>query len=67
LPDFARQQKLAPAPAKIDLQRADWERAMVDGQRNAAWMDFEPDTGLRERAEELALQKYSQADYNRKR
>jgi hypothetical protein len=29
--------------------------------------DFELDAGLRERAEELSLCKYSRADYNRKR
>jgi lipoate-protein ligase A len=54
-------------PPLVSVQRADWEQAMVDAQRNTAWTDFEPDAGLRERAEELALQKYAQGAYNRKR
>jgi lipoate-protein ligase A len=55
---------------RLSQARADWQQAMCDvastGQ-GAQWVTFEPDAPLAERAQELAGQKYSQADYNRKR
>ena len=55
---------------RLSQARADWQQAMCDvastGQ-GAQWVAFEPDAPLAERAQELAGQKYSQADYNRKR
>jgi lipoate-protein ligase A len=46
--------------------RADWQKAMTDAGRvefGVAWSDFEPDPALRERAESLARQKYSQPEF----
>jgi len=51
-------------------ERAAWQNAIcaVGGGKFAIqWSDFEPDAALRERAEQLARQKYSQAAHNRKR
>jgi lipoate-protein ligase A len=56
---------LSNAPARVV-----WEQAMCDAARlreGADWMGLPNDTGLEARARELAQQKYSQADYNRKR
>jgi lipoyl(octanoyl) transferase len=50
--------------------RGNWERAMceaVPSEGRVKWLEFKPDVRLRERAEELAREKYSPADYNRKR
>ena len=50
--------------------RADWQKAMGDVGRvefGAEWSDFAPDEALRERAEFLAKQKYSQPAFIRKR
>ena len=46
--------------------RAGWEKAMGEAagaEFGIAWTDFAPDPELRERAESLARQKYSQAAY----
>ena len=54
----------------ISTTRAGWQKAMGDVGRvelGAAWSDFEPDEALRERAEFLAKQKYSQPAFIRKR
>ena len=50
----------------IPLARADWEKAMGAAgcdEFGMAWSAFEPDPALRERAESLARQKYSQPEY----
>ena len=57
-------------PPPISLFPADWQKAMCDVGRveyGAEWSDFAPDDALRERAEFLAQQKYSQPAHNRKR
>jgi lipoyl(octanoyl) transferase len=57
-------------PPPLSLAKADWQKAMCDVahlQWGVDWAEFELDTLLRERAEELAAQKYSQASHNRKR
>jgi lipoate-protein ligase A len=54
----------------IKLARIDWERAMGEAAReklHVAGSEFSPDVNLRERAEGLALLKYSQAAYNQRR
>jgi hypothetical protein len=54
----------------ISPARTDWQKAMSDvGQVEfgVEWSDFAPDGMLRNRAESLAAQKYSQAAYNYKR
>ena len=56
---------LSHAPSRLA-----WEQAMCEAARlreGADWMGLPNDTGLEARARELAEQKYSQADYNRKR
>jgi hypothetical protein len=40
---------------------------MLDSAPDAAWSELGQDAALRQRAEELSLCKYSQADCNRKR
>jgi len=50
----------------VPLARTDWERAMGEVARAAfgvEWLDFEPDGPLRERAETLVRQKYSQPEF----
>ena len=57
-------------PPPISLSPPDWQKAMGDVGRvelGAAWSDFAPDEALRERAEFLAKQKYSQPAFIRKR
>jgi lipoate-protein ligase A len=57
-------------PPPISLSLADWQRVMGDVGRvewGVAWSDFALDETLRERAEFLAQQKYSQPAHNRKR
>jgi lipoate-protein ligase A len=54
----------------IFLARPGWQKAMSDVGRvefGVEWSDFAPDEMLRNRAESLAAQKYSQAAYNSKR
>jgi lipoate-protein ligase A len=46
--------------------RADWQKAMADAGQidcGARWSAFEPDAALRERAESLVRQKYSQTEF----
>jgi lipoate-protein ligase A len=54
----------------IALARTDWQKAMGEVGRvefGVEWSDFAPDKTLRERAEFLAKQKYSQMEFIRKR
>jgi lipoate-protein ligase A len=54
----------------IAIARTDWQKAMGDVGRvefEVEWSDFAPDETLRERAEFLAKQKYSQMEFIRKR
>jgi lipoate-protein ligase A len=54
----------------ISIARPDWQKAMGDVGRvefGVEWSDFAPDETLRERAEFLAKQKYSQPVFIRKR
>ena len=54
----------------ISIARTDWQQAMGDVGRvefGVEWSDFAPDKTLRERAEFLAKQKYSQPAFIRKR
>jgi lipoate-protein ligase A len=57
-------------PPPISPTRMDWQKAMCDVGRvefGAKWSDFAPDDMLRERAEFLVKQKYSQPAFIRKR
>jgi len=57
-------------PPPVSLARADWEEAMLEAGRvefGIEWSDFEPDRTLSGRAESLARQKYSQAEFITKR
>ena len=57
-------------PPPIPLSPTDWQKAMCDVGRvefEAEWSDFAPDEMLRERADCLARQKYSQPAFIRKR
>jgi lipoate-protein ligase A len=57
-------------PPPISPSPPDWQKAMCYVGRvefGAEWSDFAPDEALRERAEYLAGQKYSQPAHNRKR
>jgi lipoate-protein ligase A len=57
-------------PPLLPLKRAVFEDAMSAAatiNMGAIWASLTPDAALRQRAEELALQKYSQDGYNRKR
>jgi lipoyl(octanoyl) transferase len=57
-------------PPPLSLAKAAWHeamRAVACDTYGAAWVKFEPDTALGERAQELARQKYSQPAYNQKR
>jgi len=54
----------------ISIARTDWQKAMGEVGRvefGVEWSDFAPDETLRERAEFLAKQKYSQMEFIRKR
>ncbi len=54
----------------VAMARADWQKAMLDAARDAwgvEWSEFEPDAMLRERAESLVRQKYSQREFISKR
>src|SRR5207249_12283914 len=53
----------------LPLTRRLWQKAMceVGPERGARWSNFSPDRELLARVGALATQKYSQADYNRKR
>ena len=55
---------------EISITRAGWQKAMEEVGRvelEIEWSDFEPPTALRERAESLAGQKYSQPEFITKR
>jgi lipoate-protein ligase A len=57
-------------PPPISIARADWQKAICDVGRlelEIEWSGFEPDEMLRQRAEFLAGQKYSQPAHNQKR
>jgi lipoate-protein ligase A len=57
-------------PPPISLVRTDWQKAMCAVGRiefGVEWSDFAPDGPLRERADELARQKYSQNTYHQMR
>jgi lipoate-protein ligase A len=57
-------------PPPKDLARADWQRAMLEAQRQTSpcqWTEFQPDARLSARARHLALTKYSQPAYNERR
>jgi len=56
-----------PPPA---ISRKGWQemmRAVAPFEDDVRWAEFEPDAGLRNRAANLASEKYSQDHYNRKR
>jgi lipoate-protein ligase A len=57
-------------PPPLALAKIDWQQAVCDvavHEFKAQWQEFGLDTQLRERAEQLTLEKYSQAAHNRKR
>lgn len=57
-------------PPPISLAKADWQKAMCDvahEEFSAEWQPLEIKGELRERAEKLAQEKYSQRDFNEKR
>jgi lipoate-protein ligase A len=64
------QGSVQPRGIGIAIARTDWQKAMGDVGRvefGVEWSDFAPDETLRERAEFLAKQKYSQMEFIRKR
>jgi lipoate-protein ligase A len=57
-------------PPPLALAKVDWQQAMCDAAVEpfrVQWSEFEVDTALRERAEELTREKYAQPAYNRRR
>jgi hypothetical protein len=57
-------------PPPVSLKRADWEnamRAVACKNFSCRWGEFSPDAKLLERSAKLEQEKYSRADYNRKR
>jgi lipoyl(octanoyl) transferase len=57
-------------PPPISIARTDWQKAMCEVGRvelEIEWLEFEPDDPPRERAEHLALHKYSRMEFIRKR
>jgi len=57
-------------PPPLSLAKIDWQQAVCDvavRDFGVHWSEFELNTSLREQAERLALEKYSQATYNQKR
>ena len=56
-------------PPKESLDRADWQRAMVEvgTSKAVAWSKFEPDRELQLLLRSLVERKYSQESYNQKR
>ena len=57
-------------PPPVPLARAEWQNAMCEVaqlEQGVCWRPLELDTALRRRALELARQKYSEPNYNRKR
>jgi lipoate-protein ligase A len=64
------QGSVQPPPLLRPLQRVNFAaamRAVAVEQFKITWTELEPDPGLRQRAEALAAEKYSQASYNQKR
>lgn len=53
-------------PPPLSLARKDWQQAMR-AVAHVPWIDFELDTVLRERADLLTSEKYSQTAFTRKR
>jgi lipoate-protein ligase A len=57
-------------PPSVPFSRTDWQNAMCEAARieyGTHWEEFVPDAALKVRGEELALQKYSQPEYNQRR
>jgi lipoate-protein ligase A len=57
-------------PGGASLHRTAWEEAMlarVPGFDGAGWVSLQPEAQLRERVEQLAREKYTQAAYNERR
>ena len=57
-------------PHELRVTRAAWQKAMLkwaEETQTVEWTRFEPDLALRERAERLAAQKYSQENYSRRK
>lgn len=57
-------------PPSTSLNRRDWEQAMRDAVSSVcetAWLEFQPDALVKQRAMELADNKYSQLSYNQRR
>jgi len=57
-------------PPPVPANRVEWQNAMTNVGRDEfgmEWSDFSPDTGLAERADALARQKYSQQEFITKR
>jgi lipoate-protein ligase A len=57
-------------PPPLSLAKSDWQKAVCDVAHfdfGVRWAEFETDTQLRQRSEELARDKYSQTGYNQKR
>src|SRR2546425_306396 len=57
-------------PPPVNLAKADWQKAMCDAaveRWNVAWLPFEPDARLNQRAEELVRRKFALRDYNQRR
>jgi lipoate-protein ligase A len=57
-------------PPPLTLSRAEWQKAMREAARSsygAEWKQLKPDPLLRQRADELARQKYSQKAFNERR
>jgi lipoyl(octanoyl) transferase len=54
-------------PPSLEPARADWQRAMCEAAQSTfgvSWLELEPDELVKERAQSLAQQKYSQDAYN---
>jgi lipoate-protein ligase A len=56
-----------PPPALTSGQFTSALRRLAEEQFSAAWTELSPDPTLRRRAETLAAEKYSRADYNREK
>jgi lipoate-protein ligase A len=57
-------------PPSLSLNRTAWQNALCDAARSlygVRWSDYRPDASLTGRALDLARQKYSRPEYNRKR
>jgi lipoate-protein ligase A len=57
-------------PPLLPLERLNWEKAMLEAIREAVpvdWQEFPKEAAFHELVDDLARQKYSQAEYNQKR